>query len=78
MNKLFIIISSLFLLVSCTNKYKADPYVELKCYSGGRLIYEGSTDKIKSRVRSTREFVFVERGTKKKMGVSGDCVVEYH
>ena len=48
----------------------------IKCYSGERLIYEGtSTGKVASESQSDGYF-FTEKGTGKLMQVSGNCVIE--
>lgn len=68
------------LAVSCTDGFKGkiSSYGDsrsIECYSGGKLIYSGtSTGKIESEQNSDGYF-FVEKGTEKLLEVSGNCVI---
>jgi hypothetical protein len=68
------------LSVSCSDGFmgKLDSYGasrSITCYSGGKLIYSGeSTGKIQSEANSDG-YYFVEKGTKKLVEVSGNCVI---
>lgn len=49
----------------------------VKCYSGTKLIYEGSsTGKVVSEARSDG-YNFVDKKSKRLMEVSGNCVITY-
>ncbi len=49
----------------------------VKCYSGGIVIYEGSsTGKVISEANSDG-YNFVDADSKKLMEVSGECVITY-
>lgn len=48
----------------------------VKCYSGGQLIYEGtSTGKVSSE-QSSDGYYFLDKSRRHLMEVSGDCVIE--
>lgn len=67
-------------LLSCTNasiaQFKAlGSAGQIKCYSGGKLIYDGeSTGKIGSEQQSDGWY-FEEKGTGNLIRVSGDCII---
>ena len=50
---------------------------EVRCYSGGKLTYEGvSTGRVASST-SSDGYIFVDRKDRKLREVSGDCVITY-
>lgn len=77
------LIIATLLLSGCTDAaYDAylgklnDP-AEIKCYSGGKLIYEGrSTGAVKNADQSDG-YQFREKGTDNFLEVSGDCILTY-
>lgn len=70
------------LTASCTDATlgKLSAYggsADIKCYSGTKLIYEGtSTGKVQSEA-SSDGYNFVEKKSGKLKEVSGNCVIEY-
>lgn len=80
--KLFLAICVMLALSSCTDanmgKFTAlGDNAEVKCYSGGTLIYSGiSTGKVKSEQGSDGYF-FKDSKTGKFKEVSGDCDITY-
>lgn len=69
------------LLAGCTDATKANfgslgTPGDVKCYSGGRIIYEGkSTGKIQT-VSKSDGWEFKDAKTGKFVRVSGDCLIE--
>lgn len=67
------------LLASCTSAEMSKfaslgKPVDVKCYSGGTLVYEGtSTGKIKSEANSDG-YYFTDAKTKELVEISADCV----
>lgn len=78
--KKIIIVLGMLLLTSCTDARmgKLMSYGDsrsIECYSGTLLIYKGvSSGKISSEAQSDGYF-FVEKGSKKLMEVSGNCIL---
>ena len=71
-------------LVGCTDAAwdgtvgKLNVSADVKCYSGGKVTYEGtSTGAIRSP-ESSDGWQFREVGTNKFVEVSGDCIIRYH
>jgi len=50
---------------------------QINCYSGGVLIYSGSSIGDISSDGSTDSYVFTEEGSGSRKAVSGDCIVFY-
>lgn len=81
MKKMILVGLSIAVLSGCTDakmgKFTAlGNSGEVTCYSGGQVIYQGtSTGKIEPEVQSDG-WVFVDAQTKKLIRVSGDCVVK--
>jgi len=72
-----IVISSLF---CCTDAEMASfgslgNSAEIKCYSGGKLIYEGYSTGRVSTTQNSDGWEFKDNKTGKFIRVSGDCVV---
>jgi len=80
--KKIILILMILGLTACTDARRAKLWSfggsrQIKCYSGGKVIYEGhSTGKISSEANSDGYF-FKDRETKKLMEISGDCVMSW-
>jgi len=76
------IIVAMLGLSGCTDRFmgKVSAYggkAHIECYSGTKLIYEGtSTGKISSEANSDG-YSFVSQKTQKLTEVSGNCVIEY-
>jgi hypothetical protein len=76
-----ILVIAVAMLTGCTDAEKANWTTlgnagTVKCYSGGKLIYEGtSTGKI-ATVTNSDGWQFKDAKTGKFIRVSGDCVIE--
>lgn len=83
MKKTLLIVSFIFLAISCTDAQRGKLGAigdsgKVECYSGGKLIYSGmSTGKISSEQNSDG-YNFVDQKTRKFMEVSGNCVITYN
>jgi hypothetical protein len=81
MKKLFLVLVGIT-MISCTDATlsKITSYgseANIKCYSGGIVIYEGaSTGKVQSEKNSDGYF-FKEEGTGRLLEVSGNCIIDY-
>lgn len=68
------------MLMSC-NDIKGDTHAEkpgqIQCYSGGILIYSGSSIGDISSDSSSDAYTFTEEGSGKRKAVSGDCIVVF-
>lgn len=79
--KKLIVLSMLLFCVSCTEAEKAsfkalgNP-AKIKCYSGGVLIYEGSSTGRVSTVMNSDGWAFEDVKTGKFVRISGTCVIE--
>lgn len=75
-------VATAIFLPGCTDGFmgKMSAYggsAEISCYSGGKLIYQGtSTGKVTSE-SSSDGYYFVDSEDDKLKEVSGDCVIEY-
>jgi len=80
--KLLVILFSVF-VVGCTDAERSTFFnygksAEVKCYSGGRLIYSGySSGKVVS-YDDSNGYMFRTKGNGALMKVSGDCVITYN
>lgn len=78
---ILIVVAIAALLAGCTDAQKANigslgTPGAVKCYSGGKIIYEGkSTGKIEKVSRSDG-WQFKDANTGKFVRVSGDCLIE--
>ncbi len=79
--KKILVIAAIF-MASCTDASCAGlaaygDSAEVKCYSGAKLIYDGSsTGKIKS-AQSSDGYIFKDAATGELVEVSGNCVLKY-
>lgn len=76
-----IIIISILFLIGCTDTEKAAFSAlgnsgTISCYSGGRLIFEGSSTGKIGTVSSSDGWEFKDRETGKFIRVSGDCLIQ--
>lgn len=70
------------MLMSCNNATGATGETppapaQIQCYSGGVLIYSGSSNDISDDVSPYYYLTFTEEGSGKRTAVSGDCIVVY-
>lgn len=68
-------------LVGCTDAVKKEWTTlgstgNIKCYSGGRLIYEGTSTGKVATVSQSDGWQFEDAKTHKYVRVSGDCLIE--
>lgn len=82
MKRIFgVIILLIIIIVSCTdatisNVTSLGSEAHIRCYSGGRLIFEGdSTGKLQT-VSNSDGWQFKNKQTGKFIRISGDCVIE--
>jgi len=71
------------MLISCNNataetgETTPPPPAQIQCYSGGILIYSGSSNDTSNDVSGDTYLTFTEEGSGKRISVSGDCIVVY-
>ena len=82
MKKLIVLCIMLLLLSACTDAQRGKIFAlgdsaSVECWSGGQLIYKGtSSGKVQSEANSDG-YYFVDAETDKTMEVSGNCVITY-
>ena len=76
------LILAILAIAGCTDATRGKLFslgssAEIKCYSGGIVIYDGeSTGKVRSEENSDG-YYFVDKATGATMEVSGNCVITY-
>lgn len=81
--KKLILAAIIVMLIGCTDAQRGKltalgSSASVKCYSGGKLIYEGeSTGKVSSEENSDG-YYFVDKDTEETLEVSGNCIINYH
>jgi len=71
----------LLVVVGCTDTDRASISAlgdagHIKCYSGGKLIYEGTSTGRMQTVQDSDGWEFKDASTGKFVRVSGDCIIE--
>lgn len=84
MKKLIVLSALTFLTLSACTDAKFDAMVgklnepaEVKCYSGGKLIYEGISTGAIGNAHQSDGYQLRDSKTQKLVEVSGDCVINY-
>lgn len=80
MNSFIILLFAIILLSGCSVEKTTDIYIfgsprHIKCYSSGKLIYEGqSTGKI-ANDGNNNWIYFKDKSTKKEIQILADCII---